>query len=169
MSAHFLNRIPSLQKLKPITHETKINVRKDLKESSFTYSLAAKKNNISITKVIQLFDKHVSIPRKHLLEVLYIDEHYFPASDFDSLYICILKNLRDGTIIDVLPDRKKAFLISYFGNTRYDTLDEKSGRSELSNVRYMSIDLYEPYRDIIRTHFRCTVICADVSTFLNIW
>ncbi|MCR5795483.1 MAG: ISL3 family transposase [Solobacterium sp.] len=152
---------PFASKGETITHETKINVLKDLKESSFTYSLAAKKNNISVTKVIQLFDKHVSIPRKQLPEVLSIDEHYFPASDFDSLYICILMNFKDGTIIDVLPDRKKDYLISYFGNIRNDTLDEKSGRSELSNVRYVSIDLYEPYRDIARTYFRRAVICAD--------
>ena len=93
---------------------------------------------------------------RQLPEVLSVDEHYFPASDFDSLYICILMNFRDGTIIDVLPDRKKEYLISYFGNIRNDTLDEKSGRSELSNVRYVSIDLYEPYRDITRTCFRRT-------------
>ena len=144
-----------------MTYETKINVLKDLKEPSMTYTLVARRNNISTTKVLQIFDKHVSIPRKTLPQVLSIDEHYFPASSFDSLYICVLMNFKDGTIIDILPDRKKDYLISYFGNIRNETLDKKSGKSELSNVKYISIDLYDIYRDIARTYFRKAIICAD--------
>ena len=77
-----------------VTHETKINILKDLKEPSMTYSLAARRNNVSPTKVLQIFDKYVSIDRKRIPEALSIDEHYFPASDFDSLYICILMDFR---------------------------------------------------------------------------
>ena len=144
-----------------VTYETKINVLKDLKIPSVTYTLTARRNNISVTKAIQIFDKHVSIPRKPLPEVLSIDEHYFPESDFDSLYICVLMDFRTGTIVDVLPDRKKDYLISYFGNIRNETLDPKTGKSELSNVRYISIDLYDTYKDIAQTYFRGAVICAD--------
>lgn len=70
-------------------------------------------------------------------------------------------NFKDGTIIDILPDRKKDYLISYFGNIRNESLDKKSGKSELSNVKYISIDLYDIYRDIARTYFRKAIICAD--------
>lgn len=144
-----------------VTYETKINILKDLKEPSMTYSLAARRNNVSSTKVLQIFDKHVSIGRKTIPEALSIDEHYFPASDFDSLYVCILMDFKDGTIIDVLPDRRKAYLGNYFGTIRNQTLDEKSGRSELSNVKYVSIDLYEPYKEIAQVYFKNAVICAD--------
>ena len=144
-----------------VTYETKINVLKDLKEPSMTYTSTARRNNLSTTKVLQIFDKHVSISRKPLPEVLAIDEHYFPASDFDSLYICVLMDFKDGTIIDILPDRKKDYLISYFGNIRNETLNKKNGRSELSNVKYVSIDLYDTYKDIARTYFRKAIICAD--------
>ena len=144
-----------------VTYETKINVLKDLKEPSMTYSLTARRNNISVTKAIQIFDKHVSIPRKTIPEALSIDEHYFPASDFDSLYVCILMDFKSGVVIDVLPDRRKKYIGSYFGNIRNETLDEKSGISELSRVKYVSIDLYLPYKEIAEIYFRNAVICAD--------
>lgn len=144
-----------------VTYETKINVLRDLKETSFTYTLAARRNNISPTKVLQIFDKHVSISRKPLPEALSIDEHYFPASDFDSLYICILMDFRTGTIVDVLPDRKKEYLISYFSGIKNETLDEKTGISELSNVKYVSMDLCDTYKDIALTYFKGALICAD--------
>ena len=144
-----------------VTHETKINILKDLKEPSMTYSLAARRNHVSVTKVQQIFDKHVSIPRKTIPEALSIDEHYFPSSDFDSLYICILMDFKDGTIIDILPDRKKSFLGNYFGTIRNQTLNEKTGKSELSRVKYVSIDLYEPYKEIAEIYFRNAIICAD--------
>lgn len=144
-----------------VTHETKINILKDLKEPSMTYSLAARRNHVSVTKVQQIFDKHVSIPRKTIPEALSIDEHYFPSSDFDSLYICILMDFKDGTIIDILPDRKKSFLGNYFGTIRNQTLNEKTGKSELSRVKYVSIDLYEPYKEITEIYFRNAIICAD--------
>jgi transposase len=144
-----------------ITHETKMNVLKDLKEASATYSVVARRYNISPTAVTHIFDRHVSIPRKPLPEVLSLDEHYFPGSDFDSLYICILMDFNTGVITDILPDRKKDYLVSYFSGIRNDTLDPATGKSELDTVKYVSIDLYDTYRDIAGTYFSKAVVCAD--------
>lgn len=144
-----------------VTYETKVNVLKDLKYPNFTYTSTARRYNLSITKVQRIFDNHVDIKRKQLPEVLSIDEHYFPESSYDSLYMCILMDFDDGTIIDVLPDRKKSYLISYFSNIKNNTLDDKALTSELNNVKYVSIDLWESYRDIARAYFPKAIICAD--------
>lgn len=152
---------PFINTKENITYETKINVLKDLKRVDNTYTAVALRYNLSATKVQRIFDKHVSIKRKTLPAVLSIDEHYFPESNYDSLYCCLLMDFNDGTLIDVLPDRKKDYLIGYFGNIRNTTLDCSTGLSELNNVKYISIDLYDNYRDIAHAFFPKAIICAD--------
>lgn len=144
-----------------LTYETKFNVLTDLKFSHITYTYVAQKYHISTTPVLRLFDKHVNIPRKPLPEVLSMDEHFFPESSFDSLYICILMDFKTGTLIDVLPDRKKDYLRHYFDTIYNTTLNTKTHSSELDNVRYISIDLYDNYRDISKLYFKHAKICAN--------
>ena len=143
------------------TYETTINVLKELKHTNSTYSSTAKRFHLSPTKVQRIFDQHVDIPRKTLPEVLSVDEHYFPNSDQDGLYIFVLMDFCTGTLIDVLPDRKKDCLISYFSNIKNKTFDHKTGLSELNNVKYISIDLTDNYRDIAKAYFPKAIICAD--------
>ena len=66
-----------------------------------------------------------------------------------------------GEMIDVLPDRRKHYLINYFANIKKMSLDYSSNKSELDNVKYVSIDMYENYRDVARLYFPKAKICAD--------
>ncbi|MCF0111559.1 MAG: ISL3 family transposase [Erysipelotrichaceae bacterium] len=157
----FKENNPFINSSENLTYETKINILKDLKAPNMTYTYVSKRYNVSTTKVLRLFDKHVSIPRKTLPEVLSMDEHYFPESDYDSLYCCLLMDFNTGELIDVLPDRKKEYLDYYFNDIRNSTLDASTSSSELDNVKYLSIDLYEPYKDIALQYFKDIVICAD--------
>ena len=159
ITLHEQNPFSSLRE--SITHETKINVLTDLKYPEATYTSVASRYNLSTTQVIRIFDKHVNIPRKSLPEVLSIDEHYFPESDYDSLYCCLLMDFITGEIVDILPDRKKSYLINYFSRIKHDTLDYTTTKSELNNVRYVSIDLSENFRSIAKTYFPKATICAD--------
>lgn len=151
---------PFINTRESVTLETKINVLKDLKKVANTYTSIAERYNLSVTKIQRIFDKSVNIKRKTLPEVLSIDEHYFPASNFDSLYICILMDFKTGVIVDVLPDRKKAYISQYLNNIRNATLDLHN-KSELDNVKYVSIDLYENYRDLSHIYFPYAKVCAD--------
>ena len=81
-----------------------------------------------------------------------MDEHYFPTS-YNSLYCCILMDFETGIVIDILLDRKKAYLSSYFNNIKNATLDDKTKINELNNVKFVSIDLYDNYRDMITILF----------------
>ena len=69
-------------------------------------------------------------------------------------------DFKTGTLIDVLPDRKKDYLRHYFDTIYNTTLNTKTHRSELDNVRYVSIDLYDNYRDISKLYFKHAKICA---------
>lgn len=152
---------PFINSSENVTYETKINVLKDLKHVNSTYTSVAERYSLSATKVQRIFDRHVQIERRTLPRILSIDEHYFPESDFDSLYCCLLMDFIDGTLIDVLPDRRKEYLISYFSKIKNKTFDYDTGRSELDNVKYVSIDLWEAYRSVAQTYFPKAVICAD--------
>ena len=133
---------------------------KDLKKVNNTYSSTAERFNNSVTKVQRIFDRSVQIKRKPLPEILSIDKHYFPESNFDSLYICIFMDFNTGTIIDVLPDRKKHYMSQYLNNIRITTLDNHN-RSELNNVKAISIDLVENYRELAHIYFPAARVCAD--------
>lgn len=144
-----------------LTHETKINILKDLKNTGETYTIVAKRYHVSTQTVLRVFDKHVNLPRKVMPEVLSIDEHYFPNSNYDSLYCTLLMDFRTGELIDVLPDRKKLSVTKYFSDVKYSTRDIKTLNSELDNIKYISMDLYDNFRDIFRNLLPRAIICAD--------
>lgn len=144
-----------------ITFATKANILEDLKNPGETYSVVAQRYNVSVTTVIRIFDKHVNLGRKAMPEVLSMDEHYFPNSDYDSLYCVLLMDFKTGEIVDVLPSRKKLNVTQYFSHIKYSTRDIKTFRSELDNIKYVSIDLYDNFRDVIRNLMPEAIICAD--------
>ena len=141
--------------------ETKLNILKDLKYPDETYNAVAKRYNVSPNRVIRIFDKHVDIPRKKLPKILSLDEHYFPSSDYSSKYCCLLMNFETGEMLDVLPDRKKAYLIQYFSMLKHDTFNFTINTSELDNAKYISIDMYENFRDIANIFFPKAKVCAE--------
>lgn len=157
----FSEKNPFINTSQSMTLETVINVLKDLKYVNNTYSSVGKRFGLSKTQVIRIFDRHVDIKRKVLPEVLSIDEHYLPSLDQDALYICILMDFNTGTLIDVLPDRKKNYLFKYFSSIRSSTYDTITRTSECSNVKYVSIDMYETYKDVANTFFPQALVCAD--------
>lgn len=55
-------------------------------------------------------------------------------------------------VINVLPSRKKANLKSHFRNIH---------QHERERVKYVSMDLYDNYRDIVKTYLPHALICAD--------
>ena len=144
-----------------ITHETKINVLKDLKRTNVTYNQVAGRYNITATEVQRIFDKHVNIEPHALPEALSIDEHYFPNSDYDGLYMFIMMDFRTGELIDIYPDRKKSYLISKFSAIKNRTYNDKTHTSELSRVKYISMDLNDYYKQVCKLYFPNAIICAD--------
>ena len=152
---------PFIDTSERVTYETKIVVLKDLKHPEATYTAVANRYNLSPTKVMRIFDKHVDIARKPLPRVLSIDEHYFPNSDQNSKYCCLLMDFETGVMLDILPDRKKNYLVGYFGKIKHSTMDMGTMKSELDNVQYVSIDMYDTYRDIASIFFPKAKVCAD--------
>jgi len=134
-----------------LTNETVKNVLKLLKTHTATFSHVAKTLNISPTMAQQIFDEHVQIERKPLSTALCLDEFYFSRRSKHK-YACLLINFKNGLLLDVIESRKKGSLRAYF---RSIPLPERE------KVRYVSIDLYDNYRDIARIYLPNAIICAD--------
>lgn len=134
-----------------ISKLTIINVLNELKEYNSTFSSAAKHNNISSTQAEAIFDDYVNIPRQTLPRVICIDEIYSKTSRKNK-YSCLLLDFETSNLIDVIINRRKTTLLNYF---------EKIPKSERENVEYVSMDLYETYRSVVKLRLPKAKVCAD--------
>ena len=72
-----------------------------------------------------------------------------------------MMDFRTGELIDIYPDRKKSYLISKFSAIKNRTYNDKTHTSELSRVKYISMDLNDYYRQVCKLYFPNAIICAD--------
>ena len=68
---------------------------------------------ISAASVMAIFDRYVQIPRKILPKYILIDEVH-TVDDPTSKYACVIMDYVTQDIIDILPTRKKDYLVTYF-------------------------------------------------------
>ena len=134
-----------------LSNLTIINTLQELKESNATFASVARHNFISPTKVQEIFDHYVRIPKSTLPEIICIDEVY-AMKDNHSKYVCILLDFKTHEIVDMLPDRKKYSLLNYF---------DRISDQERNNVRYIIMDMYSVYRDIVHIKFKNASIAVD--------
>lgn len=128
-----------------------IAILNELRDKTNTYSSVAKRFQVSPTYVIDLFDKRVDLKRLTLPDVLCVDEVYGRKLT-NKGYCFVLYSPQWRKIIDVLDSRKKLDLIDYFARI---PLDEKK------RVKFVSMDLYETYRDVMKKSLPNAKICAD--------
>ena len=123
-----------------------------LKSPSMTFKEVSKLTKVSETSVIRIFDNHTHIPRIRFPEAICIDEVYTKNSDYKSKYSCIFYDFDKRIILDVLPCRRKGYLHYYL---------TAIPKEERDNVKYVCIDMYEPYKDIVSIYFKKAIICVD--------
>ena len=134
-----------------ISKLTIMNVLAELRENNSTFASVAKHNYISSTQAKAIFDDYVNIPRQTLPRVLCMDEIYSKTSR-NNKYCCLLLDFETQNLINVVINRKKYTLLNYF---------EQIPESERNRVEYVSIDLYDTYRSVIRFRLPKAKICAD--------
>lgn len=144
---------PFVFKKKKISSELVSHMMRDLTKPTETFTSVAYRYDVSVTTVSSLFDEIVSIPRAKLPRILSIDENYaFHSKDEMSKYICVLIDQQDGRPIDILPSRRFEYLDNYYS---------KIPIQEKEQVRFISIDMYEPYRRIQKKHFKQASLVVD--------
>ena len=118
-----------------------------------TFDEIAKKYHISSAKVIDIFDNNIAKPnRLSMPKILCIDEFHFSSKNKDNNYCVILVDWETKEVIDILQNRKLAYLREYFGQ-----IPEK----ERKNVQYFVSDLYDVYKTIRKEYFTKAQHIAD--------
>ena len=136
-----------------ISAMTVMNVLKDLKSQSETFSSVAKRYHISPTSAASIFDTHVMMPRLPLPQLMCWDEAYaFFHPGEKSKYVFTILDFTSQEPVDILPSRKKEYLTSYF---------LKIPAEERKKVRMIATDMYREYRYLIRSLFPHAVHSVD--------
>lgn len=147
----FYQSNPIISEGKNISIQKDFNILQALRDKNKTFTQVAKDFNISPTYVQNLFDKKVSLKRLSLPNVLCIDEVYSKRLTKHK-YCCVLYAPQWKSIVDILPSRHKLNLIDYFA---------KIPISEKDNVKFISMDLWDSYRDVAKLCLPKAKICAD--------
>lgn len=146
----FYEENPFIKDEKKLSDNVVKLILKELKRYNHTFLEVAQRFNISVTKVIEIFDCHVQIKRKSLREVISIDEFYFSRRSKNKYAFMIIG--LNGEILDILKSRKKARLLDYF---------KYIPQVERDRVKYVTMDMNDIYKDVILRRFRNATICID--------
>ena len=120
---------------KSVSNKLEQKILKDLLNYNLSISFIAKENGLSPGTVRNIFRKAMSGYPEHIINlqrVISFDE--FKADTNRGKYAFVLNDLIHRKCLDILPERKKEYLLSYFThcNNRY-------------SVEYIISDMYEPY------------------------
>ena len=130
---------------------TTLAVLKDLLRHTNTFSDVANNYNLSIHKVIKIFDEHVEYRRTKLPNIICFDEFYRSRKSKEK-YAFVMADFMKNKIIDIFPSRHKDKLDKYFG---------KIPKKERDNVDYIIIDMWDTYRDLAELRFENAKIAVD--------
>ena len=129
------------------------NVMQKLRNLNYTLNMISEDLNISPTQLNNYIDSFITIPPRRLPESLGIDElHSKVLSKRSAAYLCILVDNQNRCLYDILDSRSKYALANHFSNIP---------RNERLGVKYVTIDMWEPYRDIARTYFPSAIVAVD--------
>ena len=128
---------------KTISKSLELKIRKDLLKPNFNIKQIAEDNDVSHNTVRNILKDAMSDHPKYLRtlpEVISFDE--FKADTNEGKYAFIINNPIKKKTLDILPNRKKDYLNSYF--TRVENRN---------NVKYVISDMYEPYLLVTKSMF----------------
>jgi len=134
-----------------ISYETIFTILEAARAWNSTWKEIGKKAHVSDQTAINIFDKYVNPQRLRMPKIISIDECY-NKHQFNKPYSCIFFDFLNTKIIDVIEDRSKYSLARYLS---------KIPRDERLNVKYVVIDMWEPYLDIATLYFPDAIVAID--------
>jgi Transposase and inactivated derivatives len=128
-------------------------IMKHLANLDLTFKRIAQLTNVSDTTVQLYLDSYVSLPKPSLPENIGIDELYSKKmSTNNSSYLCILVDNINRYPFEILCSRSKRYLDSHFSSYP---------KAEKARVKYVTIDMWLPYKDIALKHFPNCKVAVD--------
>lgn len=125
----------------------------DLRNVNATYKSIANKYGISTTLAQLYADSFIHAPRMTLPVNLGIDEIHSSMAKYGGSYLCVFVDNQGRQLNNILPDRSKRTLARFF---------ESIPQTERDKVRYVTIDMWQPYADTARKYLRNSRISVDL-------
>lgn len=123
-----------------------------------TFKDIAQRYGLTTARVLQIFDDNIKfVPRKTMPITLCIDEIHF-KEDIDQNYCCVLYDYDNSEIVDIIKNRKSAYLEEYFNN-----IPEK----ERNHVRIFISDMYDGYASVRKKYFKKAIHVVDLFHVIN--
>ena len=136
-----------------LSYESIYAILDRLQYSNESFESVAKQMHISKQNVINTFDSFYQYsPSEKLPEIISFDEKHIGKAISDKKYIFIMLDWKTKKIYDILPSRDKHTLYKYFN---------KIPREAREKVKYITIDMWETYRDVSKTFFKNALIAVD--------
>lgn len=135
-----------------VSWNTLVSIMNDLSNLSYTYKNIADRHHISITRVQLYADSYLKVPRLPLPASIGIDELHSNLAKYKSPYLGVIVDNENRDLLEILPSRSKECLGRYFN---------RIPREERLNVKYVTIDLWKPYREVAKTYLPKAKITAD--------
>lgn len=124
-----------------------------LRDSFLSVKYIAKSVGVSDHSIFNVIDEYLKFDRKKLPRFLSLDE--FKAFGVESdvgKYPCVLLNTVTHQPIDIIRTRKADWMLDYFS---------KIPEQERLGVKYVVIDMYEPYKNIVNKMMPNAIIAID--------
>ena len=140
-----------------ISSSLEIKIRKDLLKPNFNIKQIAEENNVSQDKIRDILKDSMSDYPNHvktLPQIISLDE--FAAHTSYGKYALIINDPIKKKTLDILPSRKKDYLMSYFTKVE-----------NRSNVRYVIGDMYETYLIVTKAMFKNAKYIVDRFHFIR--
>jgi transposase len=117
-----------------------------------SFSYLSREVNLSVSTVIRIFDA-VQYPKPDMPKVIGIDE--FKGNTGCEKYQCILTDIENHKVIDILPNRFEYSLIDYFKDLKRD------------DTKYFVSDMWRTYANIAHTYFKKAIYVIDKYHFVR--
>jgi len=135
-----------------ISKESILIILEKLKLANITFESVARDLHLSRQNVIDVFDRYVDYTPSELPEILSFDEKHINKSMTDNTYLFVIVDFKKIEIYDIVYSRHKHVLEKYF------SMFPKEARQK---VKYITMDMWEPYLDIAKRYFRSAKIAID--------
>lgn len=134
------------------TYSVLDSIAKDFHNTHLSFRDIALRYRISDSLVQLYADSFLRVPRLTLPESLGIDELHSRMAKYGGSYIAVLSDNVHRSLLDILPNRSKYTLSRYF---------ELIPLAERKRVRFVTIDLWDPYRTTAKKYLPNCSVCAD--------
>jgi transposase len=150
----FMERLVSIREHSSYTTRFESYIHKICGESSVEFASRFEELGYDATEGIYLREVQRQLQKNenenNYVEVLGIDEISKKKGHKD--FILILSDIKNGRVIEVLEDRKKETLENYF---------DKMSEELKSHIKTVSIDMWNPYRSVVKEKLPHAQIVAD--------